>query len=217
MFKKPLVKFAFTGLLFSLILSFSACSESEPDVVSVTSSIVFDYADSENPPEQRLAVFFQVSSAVQRTEAFDVTHEDSGYSWHVSKPGIFTGMNRSYAYSASLNPPAGGEIPLGLYSVIYTDAAGKEDSLTFTLNYKKELLSAKSGNCREYLTSPSENISIFSDSGELLFMGKAKSSWKSNEDILKDYKLAETKRICYVNPGNSIICMMPEEKLKTEN
>ena len=204
-------------LVTILSLSFFSCSENEADVVSATASTVFDFSDNENPPAQRLAVFFQVSNEVQRTESFTVSHADSGYSWFVAKPGIFTGMNKNYAYSVNLNAPEGEEIPTGTYSVIYTDAAGNEDSINFAVNYKKELLSSTAEKCREYLTNPIENVAVYDDGGELLFMGKAKNSWKTNEAILKDYKLACTKRICYVTPGNSVICMMPEEKLKTEN
>ena len=64
------------------------------------------------------------------------------------------------------------------------------------------------------MPNPNENIAIYDESGELLFMGRAKASWKSNADILRDFKLAESKRICYVTPGNTVICFMPEEKLK---
>ena len=205
----------FLVTIFSL--SFFSCSENEADVVSATASTVFDFSDEENPPAQRLAVFFQVSNEVQRTESFTVSHADSGYSWFVAKPGIFTGMNKNYAYSVNLNAPEGEEIPTGTYSVIYTDAAGNEDSISFAVNYKRELLSSTAEKCREYLTNPIENVAVYDDGGELLFMGKAKNSWKTNEAILKDYKLACTKRICYVTPGNSVICMMPEEKLKTES
>ena len=204
-------------LVTILSQSFFSCSENEADVVSATASTVFDFSDNENPPAQRLAVFFQVSNEVQRTESFTVSHADSGYSWFVAKPGIFTGMNKNYAYSVNLNAPEGEEIPTGTYSVIYTDAAGNEDSISFAVNYKRELLSSTAEKCREYLTNPIENVAVYDDGGELLFMGKAKNSWKTNEAILKDYKLACTKRICYVTPGNSVICMMPEEKLKTES
>ena len=204
-------------LLPVLALSFFSCSDSEADVVSATASAVFDFYDAENPPSQRLAVFFQVSNEVQRTESFVVSHADSGYSWNVAKPGIFTGMNKSYAYSVNLNAPEGESIPNGLYSVIYQDAAGNEDTITFSVRYKEELAHAKAENCRELLGTATENIALYNDVGELLFMGKAKNSWKTNEAVLKDYKLASTKRLCYVSPGNSVICMMPAENLKSEN
>lgn len=213
-----LFKILFLPVLATILfLSFFSCSESEADVVSATASAVFDFSDEENPPAHRLAVFFQVSNEVQRSQSFTVTNSQSGYSWFVAKPGIFTGMNKSYAYSVNLNAPEGEEIPVGAYSVIYQDAAGNEDSITFSVNYKKELLTAKAADCKEILGNVSENLAIYDDSGELLFMGKAKNSWKTNEAILKDYKLAETKRVCYVTAGNTVICMMPEEKLKTEN
>ena len=202
-------------LVFSLALF--SCSESEADVVSASGTMVFDFKDTESAPSVRLAVFLQVTNEVQRTDNFTVSHEQSGYSWNVSNPKIFTGLNKNYAFSLNLNAPEGEAIPAGSYSVVYYDAAGNEDTMQFVVNYNSELLSADAENCRTFLENATENVAVYDETGELLFMGKAKNSWKTNEAILKDYRLAETKRICYVTPGNTIICMMPEEKLKTEN
>ena len=196
---------------------FFSCSDSEADVIAANATAVFDFSDEESVPATRLAVFFQVANEVQRTESFTVSSNGSGYYWTVSNPSVFTAMNKSYAYSVNLSPPSGENIAVGPYSVKYYDAAGKEDQFDFSVSYNEALVSAKSSEVKELLPSAVENIAIYSDSGELLFMGKAKSSWKTNEDILKDYKLAQTKRICYVTPGNTVICMMPEEKLKAEN
>ena len=209
--------FCATILLFSVI----SCSDSETDVLSASATAVFDFEDSESHPKARLAVFFQLGNEAQRSESFTVSNEESGYSWIVSKPGIFTGMNKSYAYSINLSPPEGKEIPVGSYTVTYYDAAENSDEAKFSVNYNKGLLSATSENFREFLPNANENIAIYDDSGELLFMGKEKSSWKTNSGILKDYKLAFSKRLCYVTPGNTVICLMPTENLKetekTEN
>ena len=198
------------------VFSFSlfSCSDSEADVVSASGTAVFDYKDKESAPNLRLAVFFQVANEAQRTDSFTVSNEESGYTWEVTNPGIFTGLNREYAYSINLNPPEGKEIPVGTYSVVYYDAAESKDEAKFSVNYKKELVSSTVENFMEFLQNPNENIAVYDGSGELLYMGKAKSTWTNNYDILRDYKLAETKRICYVTPGNTVICLMPEEKLK---
>lgn len=210
-------RFFFCLLALLASFSFFSCSDSEADVVAASATAVFDFSDESSAPSCRLAVFFQVANEVQRTESFTVTSSDSGYYWTVSNPSVFSAMNKSYAYSVNLSPPSGENIAEGPYSVKYYDAAGKEDEFKFTVTYNKALVSAKSSAVKELLPSAVENIAIYSDSDELLFMGKAKSSWKTNADILKDYKLAQTKRLCYVTPGNTVICMMPEEKLKTEN
>lgn len=202
------------------VFSFSlfSCSDSEADVISASATTVFDYKDKESVPEQRLAVFLQVSNAAQRTDSFTVSNEESGYSWEVIKPGIFKGLNKEFAYSINLNPPEGGEIPVGVYTVVYYDAAENKDEARFSVNYKKELITSNAENFLEFLQNPNENVAVYDDSGELLYMGKTKPAWKSNYDILRDYKLAETKRICYVTPGNNVICLLPKEKLKeTEN
>lgn len=183
-------------------------------MVSATATAVFDFKDNENPPSVRLAVFFQLANEAQRTESFTVSNDETCYIWHVSKPGIFTGLNKNYAYSVNLNAPEGEALPSGAYKVIYHDAAGNEDEARFSVAYNKELLSSNTESFRQYLTNSNENIALYDDSGELLYMGKAKSSWKNNAAILKDYKLCDVKRVCYVTPGNSIVCMLPAEKMK---
>jgi len=205
---------AFCVLLSVFSFSLFSCSDSVADIVSVSATAVFDFKDKESPPSARLAVFFQVSNEAQRSKSFTVSNEDSGYSWFVSNPGIFMGMNKNYTYSINLNPPVGKELPEGAYTVTYYDAAENSDDAKFYINYKKELFTSNSENFKEFLPNANENIAIYDESGELLYMGKAKSSWNSNYDILRDYKLADTKRICYVTPGNAIICLMPAEKLK---
>ena len=205
---------AFCAFLSVFTFSLFSCSDSVADIVSVSATTIFDFKDKESPPSARLAVFFQVSNEAQRSKSFTVSNEDSGYSWFVSNPGIFMGMNKNYTYSINLNPPPGKELPEGAYTVTYYDAAENSDDAKFYVNYKKELFTSNSENFREFLPNANENIAVYDESGELLYMGKSKSSWDSNYDILRDYKLADTKRICYVTPGNAIICLMPAEKLK---
>ena len=203
--------------IFFLSLAFFSCSDSEADVVSATGTVVFDFKDNESAPATRLAVFLQVTNEVPRTESFSVYNSESDYTWNVAKPGIFSGTNKNYAYSANLNAPSGESIPTGEYSVKYFDAAGNDDEAKFSVSYEKKLLTANAQNFKDFLTNPTENIAIYDDAGELLFMGKAKSAWKTNEAIQKDYKLADTKRICFVTSGNTVICMLPAEKLKEES
>ena len=192
----------------------ASCADSEADVISATSTVVFDYDSADASPSVRLAVFLQVTNEVQRTDHFEVSNAASGYTWSVSNPGIFTGMNRSYAYSLNLNAPEGADIPKGDYSVTYYDAAGNEDSVRFSVNYDDALLSSTTETCKDYLKNPVENLAIYDDANELLFMGKEKRSWKNNAAILKDYRIAQTKRVCYVTPGNALICILPAESLK---
>ncbi|MBR1721953.1 MAG: hypothetical protein IJ727_05660 [Treponema sp.] len=199
---------------FFAAFSFFSCSDSEADVVSVSSTLVLDFNDNDSNPQVRLAVFFQLANEAQRSEHFVVTHEESGYSWTVSNPGIFSGLNKNYAYSTNLSVPEGEDFPTGAYSVIYYDAAGNEDEARFSVNYDKEILKSTVDTFRDFLSNSNQNVAVYDEDGELLFMGKAKSSWKTNAAILKDYRLAEIKRVCYVTPGNAIVCMMPSENLR---
>lgn len=214
-------RFRFLGLslIFSLfLLCFFSCAESDADITSASSAVIFDFSDNENPPSARLAVFLMLANEAQRTESFSVSHEDSGYTWFVAKPEIFSENKNGKNYACSLNlvPPDGEDIPVGAYTVVYSDSAGNDDDAVFSVNYDEKLLSSTTANFKDFLGSLTENIAIYDDSDELLFMGKAKKAWTSNAAILKDYKLADTKRLCYVTAGNAIICLMPKEKLNGE-
>ena len=212
-FKRPFLSVIFASIsAFSLL--FVSCADSEADVISASATMVFDFADAESVPSSRLAVFFQVTNEVQRTERFSVSNAGSGYTWDVTNPGIFTGMNKNYAYALNLSAPDGEPIPVGEYTVRYYDAAGNDDTMQFTVNYDEGLLTATVENCKDFLKSSTENIAIYDEENELLFMGKEKKSWKTNSAILKEYRIAQTKRTCYVTPGNTIICILPAENLK---
>jgi len=203
------------GIFLILIsLPFFSCADSETDVVSASSTVIFDFKDNDSAPSARLAVFLQVTNEVQRTESITVTNEEIGYIWNISNPGIFTGMNKKYAFSLNLSAPEGENIPKGSYKVKYSTADGEEDESIFLVNYNEKLLTSTTENFKEFLTNASENIAVYDDSDELLFMGKAKSTWKTNAAILKDYRVADKKRACFVTPGNTVICMLPEQKLK---
>ena len=204
----------FLTLFLPFLFSLFSCSDSQADVVFATANTVFDYKDADSNPSVRLAVFFQLNNEVQRTESFEVYNQESGYSWNVNHPGVFSSLNKNYAYALSLNAPEGESLPRGNYSVKYFDAAGNEDSTDFTVNYKKELLTSTAATCREILGQSTENLAIYDDKEQLLFMGSAKNSWKDNAAILKDYKSACWKRQCFIASSTSVICMMPMEALQ---
>lgn len=200
----------------SLFFLFFSCADGASGALSATGTVVFDFKDAESAPVQRLAVFVQLDGDVRRCGGLTVSNAGSGLSWAVSKPEIFTGQNRGYACSLNLGAPYDEPIPDGKYAVMYTDASGDEDIVDFSVAYDKALLSSTSGTCRDFVPEASENVAIYDGAGVLLFMGRPRASWGTSEDVLRDYKLAQTKRVCYLGSENTVICLMPPESLRDD-
>lgn len=203
-----------TAFVFLFIFSLFSCAVDEAEISSASLSLLLEYSSGENFPDARLAVFIQTKNSVQRTESFSVENLNSSFIWNVGKPGIFESGGKQYAYSTFLKAPDGENIPKGDYKIVYNDAAGNSSEFTVQMNYDENLLKKKSSEIESSIPEKVENVALYDDMNELIYFGKNKSGWTSNEAILKEYKSAVSKRICYSTPSNSVICFMPEIPLK---
>lgn len=208
----------FSASVFFLLVPFLLCScaDSDADVISVTASVVFDYGTEKSAPVSRLAVFSAVSSDARRADSFTVTNKKSGYVWTVWNPSVFKGDSREYACAAALSAPYGETIPAGEYEIVYYDAAGEEDAMRFFVDYDEHIPESSADELKDVLKGSSEYVAVYDSEGELLYMGRPKASWIDNSAILREYRIGDTKRICYVTPGNGVVCMLPPEKLRNE-
>ena len=208
------IRLIFAQICLSLAL-FVSCSNTNPDITTVTGSVVFDYADTENPPSVRLALFAQNTAEVQRADRLEARHIESNLVWKVKNPRIFSGSNKNYAGYTNLLPREGQTIPQGAYDFLYVDAAGNEDSGRFMVTYPEELLTSKSSEARKLITKTlSDNLAIYDESGVLIFFNKRKKNWKTNNDIARELRNAYSIRQCLNTTDQTIICLMPPESLK---
>lgn len=207
-------RFIVSQLIISLVL-FASCSNANPDITTVTGSVVFDYADTESYPSVRLAVFAQNTAEVQRADRLEARHIESNLVWKVKNPRIFAGSNKQYAGYTNLLPREGETIPQGAYDFLYVDAAGNEDTGRFMISYPEELLTSKSSEARKFITKTvSDNLAIYDENGMLIFFNKRKKNWKTNSDIEREMRNAFTVRQCLNTTDQSIICLMPPQSLK---
>ncbi|MBQ0051003.1 MAG: hypothetical protein KBT11_02940 [Treponema sp.] len=216
--KKSNFGFSLLSAVFALVFSFLlySCADSEADVVFSAGTVIFDFADEETVANTRLAVYVQTSSEVQRADYFTAENEDSGWIWTVHSPEMFSVDSKQYAFASNLRSPQGESIPQGKYNVVYYDAAGKSDEMAFEVKYNKDLLKVKSEKSPELVPNKTEYLAIYDNQDELLFMGKRKNNWRDNAAILKDYKIGHKIRVCYANPSNTVVCLMPAQLLKEE-
>lgn len=191
-----------------------ACANSDPEIVSVTGTVVFDFADEKSAPKTRLAFFMQTDTEVQRADFIEAVHRESGMRWTVESPRLISGSDKHWAGYTNLQPGAGDEIFTGVYDCFYYDAAGNEVSSTFAIEYPAALLTATAENANDcFESSVVEYIALYTESGELSFFNKRRNSWRKNSDIVKDYRDAYTMRRCLVANNNGIVCLLPPEAL----
>ena len=209
---RQLLPAAFAGMLLALLFS---CSNSEPSVLSVTGTVVFDFADEENPPATRLALFLQTDTEAQRSEEIRAVHTETGLSWQVTNPRIISGSGKNWTGYTNLQPAPGEPIATGTYDCRYTDAAGNEASAKVTVQYPEALLEARAATAKDCIQAAVvEYIALYSETDELMFFNKRRNGWRSNNDIAKDYRNAYTLRRCLVTGNNGIVFLLPPESLK---
>ncbi len=214
--KKPPPADNFFSALFVLSIAFfsfvfCACSD-EPVKVSFTQAyLILDWENEEDFPVERLSVFLNLSTDVRRVDYFTV--KNSEYTWNVESPIMFEAGDRQWIGSSSLSPPSAlnaepGIFPNGSYSVQCVDAAGRDSSSSFFLNYNMALLETKAGDVESILASAAKRISVYSESNELLYFDTQKDEWRDDKDIFANIKDSYYYRKSYVS-GN-LFCFMPK-------
>ena len=204
-------RYSFTvaaAILFAII--FSACSDSAPQVTSVTPVIVFEFKDDSSAPKMRLSVFAETTD-VQRVKELRAVHEESGIQWTIASPRKIGGKDaKTWAGYTNLVPASGSVIPLGKYTITYEDASERECDASFFITYPSTFVESKASDFPNlFMNNFSENIALYAIDGTLLYYGKRKSGWGSNEAIVRDYMIADNMRICYTSLSGNVVCMMP--------
>lgn len=198
----------------ALCLASVSCADSEPDIVSATGALVFDYATDESLPASRLAVFVQTESDVRRVSSLLVVHEETGYRWYVTAPDMIKGGDKQWACAPHLLPPENGRIPAGEYALWYTDAAGEEAESAFTVAYAEKLFGTTADGVTAVMTGATEDsLALYDKDDVLIYFGKRKNGWNENADILRDYGTAYYLRHCIAADGNRVVCLLPAEYL----
>ncbi len=205
-----------TAVFFAISVFFLAsCSESVSSIVSVSATAVFDFENDSDLPSQRLCVFLRVSNEIQRVDKIIVRCEEEKLSWTVEKPAFFSSGDMQFAFCNNLQPPRDKNIPEGRYEITYVDAAGNEDTSYFTIKYNSDIIAPNPDEkvLMKKLGGYVSSFGIYDSDGELLYLGKKKSSWNDVDGILKDYRIADFTRNMYSSADYTVLCILPSEKL----
>lgn len=207
----------FTAVLSVFTLGFclvsASCANSSPELVSVSASVIFEYADEKSAPHERLAVFAETGSDARRVESLKAVSRTNNYEWTAESPVVFGSDNRQWAGYSDFVCPGTMEIPQGLYDLYYTDGQEKSVQAVFAVTYPPELKDAKMNEVPEKLGPfKREMVAAYLEDGELFYYDSKKPSWNTDNDIWNEFKQAASIRHCWTLANNSVICIMPEIK-----
>jgi len=206
-------------LLLLLSTLFFSCSQTSPSVNSVEAYVVFDFDNEISKPQQRLSVFVNLESEVQRTSAIIVKNKENSYIWNVSYPSLISAGDSQWAGYTNIVPCTGETIPQGFYTVTYCNALGETVDSSFSISYNKDLCEKTSNEAVLLLGNiKQEKIAIYSHEGMLLFFDAKKRQWTNDEKIWAEFKDATSYRTCYTL--GKTMCLMPyvyKEALEEEN
>lgn len=122
------ILWCFIGIIFCI-----SCSDSPPAILAIKEELI---------APNRLSVFVQPSIAMDRLDSMHIIHEESSLQWEVSlELGSFVASEENsgsvWFGSAYLKPPYNEPFPSGVYTVIYTDVAGRQAVGEFFIKSKK--------------------------------------------------------------------------------
>ncbi len=199
------------------ILCLISCSDSAPAINSIQTSVIFDFEDEESFPSQRLSLFIQTDE-VNRLEKIQAEHLRSGLEWNVfDARKISSKDNKKWAGYTKLVPAYGSSIPVGKYSVRYTDAADKQCESFFAISYQNDFLEKKAADFPEAIKDKySVYAAIYSADGTLISYERFKKKWSDMKSIRNEIPMADSIRKCYVINNGSVMIMMPFEKENIE-
>lgn len=204
--------------VFLLILFFSSCSTEMPSADYVKATVIVEYNDDNSLPSGRFSVFAGVSSDIRYGRSVSVIHEESGLEWNCTEPFVFTSNDsRKWIGSSRFLMPEGFSVPDGKYIMIYEDKGENEVKLSFDLSASDEFMNYKTAQYPGVLKNYKKRIILYSNTGDLIFYGEKKNSWKKNQDIFAEYSNACSSRDCYLVDGGSVLILLPSVNLENKN
>lgn len=203
----------FLAIILSLAVSlfFFSCANSVPSMSSATAFLVCDFKRADLEKDLRLAVFAETENDVRRTDSIKITNDADGLEWLVTQPVFIKNARQSqWTGYTQLVYPDGKRIPPGIYRILYTDATGKTDEITFSVNFSDKIYTAKISDFPQIFENNfSEKIAAFDENENLVFYNVKDANWQTDKDIFAALTNAAYIRKCYISTNSSVICVLP--------
>ncbi|MCF0242686.1 MAG: hypothetical protein HUK25_08615 [Treponema sp.] len=208
---------------FSLSIFFS-CSQTVPEINSASSSVIFDYENTESLPQIRLAVFMDLESDARRSEKFKIRCKYSGYEWECENPVNFQNGKKTFSGYSNFVMPENLPFIEGQYLLDYEDAAGEKKSVTFSVYYNREICDKNSSEVLSLMETQKyeRKIAVFKENDVLSYYDVYTEDLNEASKVWERYADGEYFRDVLLVNGNRAIILMPRvynensHTLKTE-
>lgn len=207
------------GFIVLITIFFSvACSQSTPELRNTNYSIIFDYTKPGEAPEVRLSVFVESEGDVRRSERMCITSNEAGYIWDFDDIKKIEINDIQYAGSTNLVVPENEKLPNGSYTVKYITADEKEVELNFTIRYDEDFYNLKEADVEKKMLDRRavRKISIYDKNDIMLYYGIRSNELRTTRDIWNMYRDAEYYQDIWCLAGNTIMFILPLNKVVPE-
>jgi hypothetical protein len=191
----------------------TSCANSVPEVLSSSSTVVFDYHDEKSVPQVRLSVFTETGSDARRAARIRVASKSDEYEWTTGEPQLIGSDNRQWAGYTNFVVPDAGKITQGVYDLFYTDAEGRTVQNSFSVSYPEKLAGSKASAVQSILgPAAKEMVAAYMADGTLVYYDARKPAWKDTDAIWNALKLASSIRLCWTSADGSVVCLLPDQE-----
>ena len=202
--------FSFCVLLFSFI----GCSQNLPEIYQTQYSVVFTYDDYTSKPNARLSIFVETGSDPRRCERMEITSYSSDYTWNTKQIEKIATIDRKWAGNVNFIVPENEKIPKGKYDIKYVSADESEKVNHITVTYDQTYYDSVATEVPSLMRYKGvENIAIFDTNRTLLYLGEKTEELTTKGDIFNTYNDAVYYQDVWFSNDNSVICILPENKL----
>lgn len=197
--------------LFFLCLFFYSCADTQPEIASVYSRVIYDYEAENQQPTVRLSVFAELLSDSVRLESVTVKQADGDYYWTQAPVTVLTDRQKKKKYAGYpyFLMDRNNSFENGSYILELQDKSDRVISSTFKIDLDKSIPSKNSNHSIYYL--------IISNDGAILYAGKWLPELETDEKIIKKYPTAAYYREYQFGKTRNIIYLYPKKTLGTED
>ena len=212
-FRKTLHILLVSSFLFTLF-SLIGCSQNLPEIYQTQYSVVFTYKDEISHPTARLSIFVETGSDPRRCERMEIKSYSSDYIWNTKQISKIGTVDRKWAGNVNFIVPENERIPSGKYGVKYVSADENENITHITVVYDEAFYDSLASDVPNLMMFKGvENIAIFDENRTLLYLGEKTEELSTKGDIFNTYNDAVYYQDVWFSNDDSVICILPENKL----
>lgn len=215
----PYIQKLIFPFFLSLLIVFSGCSNNVTAVQKTDLNLIFDYSVTPDEPQIRMSVFLQPSQNSKRAKSIRIKSPDDSYEWEATDLINFQEYDNFFSGFTNFCLPEGLKFPQGVYNITYTEADQSENKISASLYVSEDFYKLKAADFNNSVIDKTFNqkLAVYDENSNLLYYGENNSDFNNTAGILKKYKKAESKQIIWTANDNSIIALMPLQKLNDSN